>query len=275
MSSARAIFINYRRSTTAAAAGRLHDRLEHHFARQDLFMDVDAIEPGLDFVKILNDQVNNCRAFIAVIGPNWASVSDASGRRRLDNPDDYVRIEIEAALERNVLVIPVLVDGAQMPTAMELPSSLKPLTRRQAIELSHARFASDVDLLANSIKRVDQEISTKTTTPLDRAQNASLSMIQILFSYRGRISRAAFWKGLTLYLAMVLSLSILLTAYFIIDRLDAGKTIDLSVYDNWRYKFLIYIISIPFYWPFFALMLKRLHRTGMATVFDTRADYFY
>ena len=107
-----AIFINYRRSMTAAAAGRLHDRLEHHFSKNDLFMDVDAIEPGLDFVITLNEQVNRCRAFVAVIGPNWAGASDGAGQRRLDNPDDYVRIEIEAALQRNVRVIPVLVDGA-------------------------------------------------------------------------------------------------------------------------------------------------------------------
>jgi hypothetical protein len=194
------IFINYRRSTTAAAAGRLYDRLEHHFAREDLFMDVDAIEPGLDFVEILDQQISNCRAFIAVIGPNWAGVTDEAGRRRLDNPNDYVRIELEAALKRNIRVIPVLVDGAQMPTALELPPPLRLLTRRQAIEVSHTRFASDVDLLVRAINRSGGTIPTRPNELQGVAPNFPLSLIQILFSFRGRIARAAYWKGM-LYIA--------------------------------------------------------------------------
>jgi uncharacterized membrane protein YhaH (DUF805 family) len=256
------IFINYRRSTTAAAAGRLHDRLEQHFARRDLFMDVDAIEPGLDFVKILNDRVNSCRAFIAVIGTGWAEALDPAGGRRLDNPDDYVRVEIEAALKRDIRVIPVLVDGAQMPTAMELPPSLRPLVHRQAIELSHARFALDVDLLANAIKRADQENSAKTITFRESGQNAPSSLNQILFSLRGRISRATYWNGLAIYIAAVFLMSSLLGVYFFIDVLDTGASLEWSIYGNWRYRFLTLIICLPFYWPYFALLLKRLHDLG-------------
>jgi uncharacterized membrane protein YhaH (DUF805 family) len=259
-----AIFINYRRSTTAAAAGRLHDRLEHHFPRQHLFMDVDAIEPGLDFVRTLNERVNACQAFIAVIGPNWASVTDAAGRRRLDSPDDYVRLEIEAALKRDIRVIPVLVDGAQMPAAMELPPSLRPLTHRQAIELSHARFALEVDLLANAIKRATGAIPDKAHEIRSIGPNASLSLIQILFGFRGRIARATYWKGMALLFTLFFSLGVLLGAYFILDGLDGGKAalLELSIYDNWRYKFLVLLTCVPFYWPYYALIFKRLHDIG-------------
>ena len=212
MISGRPIFINYRRSMTSSAAGRLHDRLEHHFPKQSLFMDVDAIEPGLDFVKTLNERVNSCQAFIAVIGPNWASVTDAEGRRRLDNPDDDVRIEIEAALKRDIRVIPVLVDGGQMPSAMELPLPLRPLVHRQAIELSHTRFALDVDSLANAIKRA---AGARTDKPNEhRWPNASLSLIQILFSFRGRISRAAYWKGMALFFYSGYSIELFIIGLF-------------------------------------------------------------
>ena len=261
------IFINYRRSTTAAAAGRLHDRLEQHFARENLFMDVDAIEPGVDFMKVLDQQVQNCRAFIAVIGPNWADTTDSAGHRRLDNPEDYVRIEIEAALKRNIRVIPVLVDDARMPTAEELPPSLRPLSRRQAIEISHARFASDVDFLANTIKRAEGMLSSRKAALLDtvtQSANVPISLSQIIFSFQGRIGRAAYWKGMVVYGAAILFLTIILNIYFFLDQSDSGKPppFDTSIYDNWRYKFLLVLICIPFYWPYYALVLKRLHDIG-------------
>ena len=89
------IFINYRRGDDQAAAGRLYDRLLQHFDREQLFMDVDAIEPGVDFVKSLDEQVAACIAFIAVIGPRWLNARNNDGNPRLDNPTDYVRVEIE------------------------------------------------------------------------------------------------------------------------------------------------------------------------------------
>src|SRR6516225_12469926 len=107
------IFINYRREMSADAAGRLSDRLIQYFDHDRVFMDIDSIEPGVDFVKTLDDQVAQCSAFIAVIGPGWTNLKNAAGQRRLDQPNDHVRIEIESALKRdNVRVIPVLVDGA-------------------------------------------------------------------------------------------------------------------------------------------------------------------
>jgi hypothetical protein len=110
-------------------AGRLHDRLAQTFGRDKLFMDVDHIPAGTDFVAHLNSQVAECDVVLVVIGPNWLGVKDESGGRRLDNPDDFVAIEIAAALARDIRVIPVLVDGARMPKASELPDSLKPLAR--------------------------------------------------------------------------------------------------------------------------------------------------
>jgi hypothetical protein len=148
------IFINYRREIDAAAAGRLSDRLIQHFDRERLFMDIDHIEPGVDFVKALDDQVAKCGAFIAVIGPGWTDLKNAEGKRRLHQPNDYVRIEIESALKRDIRIIPVLVDGARMPTAEELPRSLKALVRRNAVPLSHHRFGPEVDALARTLQRV-------------------------------------------------------------------------------------------------------------------------
>src|SRR6516164_7292902 len=146
------IFINYRRDDSPAMAGRLHDRLAQSFGRKNLFMDVDHIPPGVDFVKLLNRQVAACDLFIAVIGPNWLDVRNERGDRRLNAPDDFVTIEIAAALARDIRVIPVLVDGARMPKVGDLPESLKPLVRRQAIELRHAHFGRDAEALIEKIK---------------------------------------------------------------------------------------------------------------------------
>jgi len=145
-------FINYRRDDSTATAGRLHDRLAQSFGRNNLFMDVDHIPPGVDFVNHLNRQVAACDVFVAVIGPNWLDVRNEKGDRRLDAPDDFVTIEIAAALARDIRVIPVLVDGARMPKVSDLPESLKPLARRQAIELRHAHFGRDAEALTEKIR---------------------------------------------------------------------------------------------------------------------------
>src|SRR5436190_11759424 len=134
------IFINYRRDDSFGTAGRLYDRLAQAFGRDNLFMDVDHIPAGVDFIDYLNSQVAECDVFLAVIGPNWLNAKDDAGRRRLDNPDDFVTIEIAAALARNIRVIPVLVDGARTPKADKLPDSIKPLVRRNAVEVRNTSF---------------------------------------------------------------------------------------------------------------------------------------
>src|SRR5436190_1079367 len=141
------IFINYRRDDSFGTAGRLYDRLAQAFGRDNLFMDVDHIPAGVDFIDYLNSQVAECDVFLAVIGPNWLNAKDDAGRRRLDNPDDFVTIEIAAALARNIRVIPVLVDGARTPMADELPEPVKRLVRRNAVEVRNAHFGRDAEAL--------------------------------------------------------------------------------------------------------------------------------
>jgi len=157
------IFISYRREDTAPWAGRIYERLAHEFSRNQLFMDVDNIAPGLDFVEVLEEQIAACDALLVLIGRDWVEAKNVSGQRRLDDPNDFVRVEVEAALRRNVRVIPILVDGARMPAHEDLPECLRPLLRRNAVELTHARFGTDVkrltDALAPLIKKVDATAS--------------------------------------------------------------------------------------------------------------------
>ena len=146
------IFINYRRDDSISTAGRLHDRLAQTFGRKNLFMDVDHIPAGVDFVEYLHSQVAACDVFLAVIGPNWLDAKDDDGRRRFDNPDDFVTIEIAAALARNIRVIPVLVDGARTPKADKLPDSVKPLVRRNAVEVRNTHFGRDAEALTQKVR---------------------------------------------------------------------------------------------------------------------------
>jgi len=117
-------------------------------------MDVDSIEAGLDFANVISDAVNSCGVMVALIGPNWATLADQEGRRRLDGPDDYVRFEIRTALKRGIRVIPVLVEGAQPPRRQELPSDLRRLARLNALEMScDHRYQYDADRLMGVIDR--------------------------------------------------------------------------------------------------------------------------
>jgi hypothetical protein len=145
------IFINYRRDDSSGTAGRLNDRLVRRFGRQNLFMDVDNTPAGVDFVKYLDARVGACDVFLAVIGPNWLEAKDAGGRRRIDDPHDYVSVEIAAALQRDIRVIPVLIDGAILPRSEDLPEALKPLVRRHAVEVRNAQFGRDADALAEKV----------------------------------------------------------------------------------------------------------------------------
>lgn len=132
------IFISYRRGADNSAAGRIYDRMRDEFGAEAVFMDVDAMPPGVDFHEHLRRTVDKCDVFLAVIGEGWRG--DIG---RLANDDDFVRIEIEAALARaKIPVIPVLVDGASLPTRESLPPALWPLLRRSAVSLSHEAFAS-------------------------------------------------------------------------------------------------------------------------------------
>jgi hypothetical protein len=145
--------MSYRRADTGWAAVSLFDRLADQFGRDKIFKDIDSIDLGEDFVEAITTAVGSADALLALIGNQWLTVTDQNGRRRLDNPGDFVRLEIEAALTRGVRVIPILVDGAPMPREDQLPESLAPLVRRQALELNPNRFGSDFQRLLPVLNR--------------------------------------------------------------------------------------------------------------------------
>lgn len=118
------IFISYRREDSIAYAGRLSDLLIERFGEDRIFMGIDTMKVGLDFVEQNENAVQSCDVLIAVIGKTWVNIQDEEGKRRLDNPEDLVRVEIPAALERNIPVVPLLVGGAGMPKASELPDAI-------------------------------------------------------------------------------------------------------------------------------------------------------
>ena len=146
------IFISYRRTDSAGYAGRIYDRLAPHFGEDAIFMDVDTIEAGLDFVTVLQNAVQSCDVLVALIGRQWLNILDETGKRRLDNPEDFVRVEIAAALSRDIRVIPVLVDGAPMPHSTELPDNLKSLARRNAVQVDHYSFNADARRLISQLE---------------------------------------------------------------------------------------------------------------------------
>src|ERR1022692_604969 len=125
------VFISYRREDSSGYAGRIYDRLASHFGSESIFMDIDTLEPGVDFVNALHGSVASCDVFLAVIGRNWLTAKDEGGRLRLLNPVDFVSIEIAEALESHrIRVVPVLVGGAGMPRYTDLPKRLSSLARR-------------------------------------------------------------------------------------------------------------------------------------------------
>jgi TIR domain len=147
------IFISYRREQTAAHAGRLYDRLSEAFGEDVVFMDVDSIGVGLDFTRVLDEAVSSCNVMLVVIGPGWAEIADQRGRR-LDDPTDFVRQELEAGLRREIRVVPVLVHGAALPPPEELPEVLRPLVRRQAFLLPDESFRSQAQVLVEQLRQV-------------------------------------------------------------------------------------------------------------------------
>jgi hypothetical protein len=148
----RSIFVNYRRTDAEGEAGRLFDELTLQFSSERVFMDVAAIEPGRDFRKAIDESVAACSILLAVIGQEWLGSKDDAGRRRLENPNDFVRMELASALQRDIPVVPVLVRGAKMPHADQLPDVLKELAYRNAMELTHVRWKSDVQVLIQALR---------------------------------------------------------------------------------------------------------------------------
>ena len=148
------IFLSYRRADTAGHAGRLDDVFEARFGPGTVFRDVESIDGGTDFVQAIEKALAGARVMVVLIGNTWASETRPDGGRRLDDPADFVRLEVATALKQGLPVVPVLVEGAQMPAESALPADLKPLARLQAIELSEGRWAYDTGRLLETIARV-------------------------------------------------------------------------------------------------------------------------
>lgn len=163
------IFISYRRSESAAYAGRLSDQLRAHFGSQIIFIDVESIEPGRDFVEAIEDAVSSCKILLVVIGRQWLTCANERGRR-LDDPSDFVRLEIAAALKRGVRVIPVLIQGVTMPREEDLPDEIAPLARRQAWDVSDIRWNQDVGKLIEKIARDVPGIVQRSTPEPESAE---------------------------------------------------------------------------------------------------------
>jgi tetratricopeptide (TPR) repeat protein len=147
------VFISYRRDDSAAAAGRLYDRLAAHFGKEQVFRDLDAIAPGAEFGKVIEERIAQSDVLIAVIGKEWLNVTTAEGQRRLDDPNDYVKAEIREALNQKKLVIPALIAGANVPKAEQLPEDIAALAGRNAIEISESRFDFDASRMIEAAEK--------------------------------------------------------------------------------------------------------------------------
>ncbi len=187
----KGIFISYRRDDTSGYSRLLYDRLVREFGEAQVFMDVETIrEPGTDFVDAINHGVGQCSVLLALIGRSWVSGTDRDGKRRLDDPDDFVRLEVATALSRDVRVIPIVVQGARMPGTDDLPDNLKSLARRQALTLSHEDWEHDVGKLTTALARIpglerkapDQpQVERRTAPPpAGRSSTAKTAAIAVL-----------------------------------------------------------------------------------------------
>jgi hypothetical protein len=186
----REIFISYRRDDSEGQAGRLFNDLTQHFGDDAVFMDVATIEPGRDFRRAIDEQVASCGVLLVIIGKNWLSAKAESGARRLDDPMDFVRLETASALKRNIPVVPVLVQAARMPRVEDLPEDLKELAFRNGVELTHARWESDVQALVKALRpyvQAKQELTKPRlpSAPSEQRQTrtgSSLMIFVVLFT---------------------------------------------------------------------------------------------
>lgn len=159
MSEPLRIFLSYRREDASGHAGRLYDVLAAEFGAENVFMDIDTIDLGADFVAVITEAVASCDVLIALIGRQWLSA-------RLENPDDFVRLEIEAALKRDVFVIPAYVQGVSQPTSEQLPEGLGSLARRQGTQLRDVGWRDDVSRLISRLQRLGREKAGRPEAPV-------------------------------------------------------------------------------------------------------------
>jgi len=196
------IFICYRREDTAGHAGRLFDHLCEHFGKEHVFMDVAGIEPGVDFVESIETAVSSCEVLIVVIGKNWLECADTAGKRRLEDQNDFIRLETATALRRNIRVIPLLVQGAAMPPQDRLPEELKKLSTRQSIEISDNRWNSDVNQFVETLTKVLGKDKSAVHSPdkkshfeMSRKQSVTIIIVAMLLLIGGGLTKWAIQRN--------------------------------------------------------------------------------
>ncbi|PPK73936.1 TIR domain-containing protein [Methylobacter tundripaludum] len=148
------LFISYRREDCQGWVGRLAEAVKANFDETVLFLDIESIKPGDDFIEAIEIAVGSCALLLALIGPRWLSVVDKAGNRRLDDPKDFVRLEISIAISRKIRIIPILLGGATMPRPEDLPPELIFMARLQALELTDTRWEYDFEQLAKAIEKI-------------------------------------------------------------------------------------------------------------------------
>jgi hypothetical protein len=175
------IFISYRREDTSGHAGRLYDRLKERFPGR-VVMDVTSIELGADFVEEIERQLGACLVFIELIGNEWATIKDHDGRRRLDEPGDFVRLEVAIALRRSITIIPILVEGATMPNWSALPEDIAPLTRHEALAIVESDFDHNVERLIHRLESIFGQTTAHppVSPPYSRAKESHPARIALL-----------------------------------------------------------------------------------------------
>ncbi len=177
------VFINYRRSDTEGYAGRVYEALRRPIGASNMFMDVDSMKPGQDFVRALDEAVAGCDVLLAMIGPTWLDAAGPDGGRRLDDPLDHVRVEIVSALSRDKIVIPLLFSGARMPGAGVMPEALEPLRTRNALVVRHERFRGDIAELVKELRRLQAikagpvAAATATATTVSSGMTGSVERV--------------------------------------------------------------------------------------------------
>lgn len=198
----RTIFISYRREDAEGQAGRLFDDLVRHFGAASVFMDVAGIAAGRDFRRVIDEKVASCGVLLALIGKDWLDAKTNNGERRLGDPADFVRLETASALKRDIPVVPVLVQDAHMPREDQLPADLADLAYRNGVELTHARWDSDVQVLIKAIapyvdaapKAADSAVAGMTT-PLPATESAAAGT-----TARGKTAKIAVAASLAAFL---------------------------------------------------------------------------
>jgi hypothetical protein len=154
------VFVSYRRRLNPGEAGRIADRLIATFGEKNVFIDVHSIPLGQNFATYISDRVDECDAFLAIIGRGWLNAKDKNGNRRLENPNDFVRLEIAAGLRRKIRLIPVLIENTPMPKADRLPEDIRELSRHQKLSVRHESFDRDVESLIRDLTALDAEDDT-------------------------------------------------------------------------------------------------------------------